>query len=65
MPELPAAGTEAPNVEIESFRYMQKDGAKSGTVSIVVGGVHHLFPCKPKRAAGFAASVLEAIAKGD
>ncbi len=63
MPDLSAPESQPPDVEIESFRYMQKEGAKCGTVSIVVGGVHHLFACKPKRAATFAASLLEAISR--
>lgn len=53
---------DAPNVEVESLRYLSKDG-KTGTLSIVVGGVHHLFPCKLVRALHLAASIAEAAAK--
>ena len=53
--------TDAPNVEVESLRYLCKDGAKTGTVSVVVGGVHHLFPCKPDKAAIFASDLLKKI----
>jgi len=51
-----------PNVEVESFRYLSKDG-KTGTVSIVVGGVHHLFPCKLVKALYFAGGVMDVAVK--
>ena len=54
-----------PDVEIESIRYLSKPDGKSGTVSIVVAGVHHLFPCKRAKALYFAEGVLEAIRKQD
>lgn len=56
--------TQAPNVEVESLRYLSKDG-KTGTLSVVVGGVHHLFPCRMSKAFTFIASVGEAAAKRD
>lgn len=58
---LRADTTDAPDVEIDSIRYLHRPGAKCGTVSIVVGGVHHLFPCKLGKAASFVEGVMEAV----
>lgn len=56
------ADTTAPNCEVESLRFLSKDG-KTGTLSLVVGGVHYLYPCSIVRAFHFVASVGEAAAK--
>ncbi len=35
-----------PDVEVESVRFLQKPGSTIGTLSVVVGGVHYLWPCR-------------------
>lgn len=54
--------SENETAQVESLRYLSKDG-KSGTLSVVVGGVHHLFPCKIARALTLVESVMEALRK--
>ena len=63
MSEDAQATNRAPSIpEVESLRYMSKDG-KAGTLSLVVGGVHYLYPCSIERAFHFIASAAEAAAK--
>ncbi len=60
---LPEQDAAPPNVEIDSIRYLHRPGARNGTVSIVVGGVHHLFPCKPAKAVYFVEDFFGSIRK--
>ncbi len=55
----------APDVEISSVRFMQKRGAKVGTLSVVVGGVHYLWPCKRARALFVVEDIMTALRRDD
>ncbi len=55
----------APDVEISSVRFMQKQGAKIGTLSVVVGGVHYLWPCKRTRALFVVEDIMTALRRDD
>lgn len=61
MPVLPDA-EEAQNAQIDSFRFLSKDG-RSGRLSIVSGGCHYLFPCTLIRALHGAESIMEVARK--
>ncbi len=49
--------------QVDSIRYLFREGARIGTVSVVVGGVHYLWPCTPKCGAGFVEGLMEAVGK--
>lgn len=55
------AEVQAPVAEVESLRYFHKPLAKKGTLHVVVGGVHHIFPCQRVRAIRLVEDLLEAI----
>ena len=55
----------APDVETSSVRFMQKQGAKIGTLSVVVGGVHYLWPCKRTRALFVVEDIMTALRRDD
>ncbi len=59
------AAETAPDVEISSVRFMQKQGAKLGTLSVVVGGVHYLWPCKRSRALYVVEDIMTALRRDD
>ena len=54
---------DAPDVEVASFRFLSSQDGKSGKLSVVVGGVHHLFPCTLIRALHGAESIMESARK--
>ena len=52
---------EAPDVEVESVRFLQRAGAKTGKLSVVVGGVHHVWNCSRERMFVLIESGLESL----
>lgn len=63
--QLPDADTQPPNVEVESVRFMQKPGAKHGTLSVVVGGVNYIWKCSRVRMLVAGETLFEAIRKSE
>jgi len=65
LPDEQAKAETAPDVEISSVRFMQKQGAKIGALSVVVGGVHYLWPCKRHRALYVVQDIMTALRRDD
>lgn len=53
------------DVQVESIRYFRKAGSKSGVVSIVVDGVHHMWTCEFTTALYFVEDLVGAIREHD
>ncbi len=62
---LPNEDTQAPNVEVESVRFLQKPGSKLGHLSVVVGGVHYVWVCSRARMFTAIESAAESLRRGE
>lgn len=60
-----AVDAQPPNVQVDALRFLQKPGAKLGTLSVVVGGVHYMWKCSRSKMFIAIESAAESLRRGE